>query len=311
MFLDANNLYGSAMSKPLPKRDFKWTRVMPSEEEILKKKRTQGIGGFLRLILNIQQNCMAQQLSSGTGEKGRKKMSDYQRSFMNDLELTFPDTKKLLLALEDKNNYVVHYRNLQFYLIQAMKLKKKVHRALEFQQESWMEPYIRMNTEFRKRAANDFEKNFYKLMNNSVFNKTMENLRNRVDIKIVHSYEADEVRRSVAIPLYSRHVMFSNNLVRIDMHKSKLLLNKPVYTRMTILDNSKILMYDFFYNKLKRQYGPKYELSYTDTDSLLLEIETDTTFTKTSPQTNSCTTPAIPQNITPCSQTETKRFWAK
>jgi len=185
-----------------------------------------------------------------------------------------PDSKKLLLTLEDKTNYVVHYRNMQFYLKQGMKLKR-VPRVLEFEQECWMEPYIRMNTEFRKKAKSDFEKNFYKLMNNSVFGKTMENLRNRVDIKIVNSNETNKIRKLVASPLYSRHVIFTNDLVGIDMRKSKLLLNKPVYTGITILENSKILMYDFFYNELKKQYGEKCELLYSDTDSLLLEIETE------------------------------------
>ncbi|KAL9979269.1 hypothetical protein ACROYT_G016908 [Oculina patagonica] len=161
-----------------------------------------------------------------------------------------------------------------FYLKQGMKLKK-VHRVLEFEQECWMEPYIRMNTEFRKKAKNDFEKNFYKLMNNSVFGKTMENLRNRVDIKIVRSDEKNKIRKLVASPLYSRHFLFSNDLVGIEMRKSLLFLNKPVYTGMTILDNSKILMYDFFYNHLKKKYGSRCELLYTDTDSLLVEIETE------------------------------------
>jgi len=127
-----------------------------------------------------------------------------------------------------------------------------------------MDPYIRMNTEFRKKAKSDFENNFYKLMNNSVFGKTMENLRNHVDMKIVRSNETDKIRKLIASPLYSRHVLFSNDMVGIDMRKSKL----PVYTGMTILDNSKILMYDFFYNELKKQYGSKCELLYTDTDSL-------------------------------------------
>ena len=101
-----------------------------------------------------------------------------------------PDSVKLLLTLEDKNNYVVHYGNLQFHISQGMKLKQ-VHRALEFEQERWMEPYIWMNTEFRKTAHSVFEKNFYKLINNSVFGKTVENLRNRVDIRIVHSSETN------------------------------------------------------------------------------------------------------------------------
>ena len=193
---------------------------------------------------------------------------------IKDLDLKTPKCNKLLLTLQNKNSYVVHYRNLQFYLKQGMKLKR-VHKVLEFEQECWMEPYIRMNTEFRKNAKSDFEKNFYKLMNNSVFGKTMENLRNRVDIKIVRSSETGQIRKLVASPLYSRHVIFSNDLVGIDMRKSKLLLNKPVYTGMTILDNSKILMYDFFYNELKKKNGPKCELLYTDTDSLLLEIETE------------------------------------
>ena len=87
---------------------------------------------------------------------------------------------KLLLTLEDKKNYVVHFRSLQFYLKMGMKLER-VHTVLEFEQECWMEPYIRMNTEFRKKAKNDFEKDFYKLMNNTVFGKTMENLRKRID----------------------------------------------------------------------------------------------------------------------------------
>lgn len=99
----------------------------------------------------------------------------------------------------------------------------------------------------------------------------MENLCNRINIKIVHSNETDKIRHLVASLLYSRHAMFSNDLVGINMHKRKL-LNKLV---LTILDHSKVLIYDFFYNKLKKQYGLRCELLYTDTDSLVLEMETD------------------------------------
>ena len=278
MYLDANNLNGWAMIKPLPKSNFKWKRVMPTEEEILNKKENGKTGWILEVDLEYPRELHEEHDSFPLAPEKKilkkESMSPYQRRVIKDLDLNPPDSKKLLLTLQDKNNYVVHYRNLQFYLKQGMKLKR-VHRVLEFDQECWMEPYILMNTEFRKKAKSDFEKNFYKLMNNSVFGKTMENLRNHVDIKIVHSNETDKIRKLIASPLYSRHVLFSNDLAGVDMRKTKLVLNKPVYTGMMILDNSEILMYDFFYNELKKQYGAKCDLLYTDTDSLLLEIETD------------------------------------
>jgi len=172
---DAKNLYGCAMSKPLPKRGFKWKRVMPTEEEILKKKENAKNGWSLEVDLGhppeLHQEHNSYPLAPEKKVVKKEWMSDYQKRLMEDLELKPPDSEKLLLTLEDKNNYVVHYRNLQFYLKQGMKLKR-VHRVLEFEQECWMEPYIRMNTEFRKKAKSEFEKNFYKLMNNSVFGKT-------------------------------------------------------------------------------------------------------------------------------------------
>ena len=199
-------------------------------------------------------------------------MSDYQKRLIEELELKHSESVKLLLTLEDKKKYVVHYRNLQFYLKMGMKLKR-VHRVLEFEQECWMEPYIRMNTEFRKKAKNDFEKDKFK--NNSVFGKTMENLRKRIDIKIVRSDEINKTKKLVASPLYARHAIFTNDMAGIEMRKSNMLLNKPVYTGMTILDNSKILMYDYYYNVLKKEYGERCELLYTDTDSLMPLIETE------------------------------------
>ena len=278
MYLDANNLYGWAMSKPLPKSGFKWKRVMPTEEEIMNKKENAKKGWILEVDLEypaeLHKEHNSYPLAPEKKVVKKESMSDYQKNLIKELDLKLPNSNKLLLTLEDKNDYVVHYSNLQFYLKQGMKLKR-VKRVLEFEQECWMEPYIRMNTEFRKQAKNDFEKNFYKLMNNSVFGKTMENLRNRVDIKIVRSNEKDKIRKLVASRLYARDVIFTNDLVAIDTHKSRLLLNKPVYTGMTILDKSKILMYDFFYNHLKKKYGEKCELLYTDTDSLLLKIETE------------------------------------
>ena len=113
----------------------------------------------------------------------------------------------------DKKKYVVYYRNLHLYLSLGMKLKK-VHRILEFNEKPWMEPYIRLNKELRKKAMSAFEKDFYKLMNNSVFGKIMENLRKQVDIKLVRTdgTENEKIRKIMAMPNFNRRVKFSDEL---------------------------------------------------------------------------------------------------
>ena len=176
------------MSLPLPKKGFHWKRVMPTEEQIMKMKWNSKKGWILEVDLEYPSHLHDAHNDYPLAPEKKtiksKKMSVYQRQLMTELDLTTTETEKLLLTLEDKEKYVVHYRNLQFYLRQEMRLKK-VYRVIEFDQEPWMELYIRMNTEFRKQARNDFEMDFYKLMNNSVFGKRMENLRNHVDVKIV------------------------------------------------------------------------------------------------------------------------------
>ena len=265
-----------AMSLPLPKKGFHWKRVMPTEEQIMKMKWDSKKGWILEVDLEYPEELHESHnhypLAPEKKATNPEQMSEYQRRPMADLDLAMPNTEKLVLTLEDKEKYVVHYKNLQFYLSQGMQLKK-LHRVIEFDQEPWMEPYIRMNMEFRKQAKSDFETDFYKLVNNSVFGKTMENLRNSTDFKIVRDWEPEKIRKLVSSPSFHRFTIFGNDMAGIHMHKTRLVLNKPVYTGMTILENSKILMYDFFYNHLKFIYGPKCELIYTDTDSLLLNIQ--------------------------------------
>ncbi|MEH0008405.1 MAG: hypothetical protein V6Z82_06750 [Flavobacteriales bacterium] len=280
IYLDANNLYGSAMSEYLPIGNFKWLRNMEkfTEEKVKSMKKDGKRGAILEVSLKYPKELHdahnGYPLAPEKIKIGEERLSPYQKGLLERFRHKPTDCEKLTLTLEDKNNYVLHYRNLQFYLEQGMKLTK-VHKVLEFDQEKWMEPYIRMNTELRKKAKSDFEKNFYKLMNNSVFGKTMENLRNRTEIKIVRGHETAKLRKLLASPLYARHTIFTKKLTGIEMRKTRLLLNKPVYTGMTILENSKLVMYDFYYNNLKKKYGENVELLYTDTDSLLLEVQTE------------------------------------
>ena len=110
-------------------------------------------------------------------------------------------------------------------------------------------------------------------MNNSVFGKTMENIRNRVDVKLVNNRKQAE--KLSTKPNFNHSNIFSENLISIHMKKTKLTFNKPVYLGMCILDLSKTLMYDFHYNYIKQKYGDKAELLFTDTDSLMYEIQTE------------------------------------
>ena len=154
-----------------------------------------------------------------------------------------------------------------------MKLKK-IHRGIKFIESDWMKPYIEKNTNLRTKAKNNFEKDFFKLMNNSVFGKTMENIRNQLDVKLVNTEE--KARKLINKPnLKSPPKIFSENLISVHMKKTSLTMNKPVYLGMCILDLSKTIMYDFHYNYIKPKYGDKAKLLFTDTDSLMYEIETE------------------------------------
>ena len=166
----------------------------------------------------------------------------------------------------------MHYRNLKQHLTLGMRLTK-IHRVLVFDQSPWLKTYIDFNTEKRKNARNEFEKDFFKLMNNSVFGKTMENLRKRVNVKLVNTEK--QLEKLSASPLFDYFRIFNEDLIAVNMKKPSLYLNRPIYVGFCILDLSKVLMYDFHYNYIKAKYGNRATLLFTDTDSLCYNIRTD------------------------------------
>ena len=278
LYLDANNLYGWAMSQALPTGGFRWVEDCSGLANTVKNLPANGPEGFiLEVDLEYPQGLHDEHNSYPLAPERmvvqKEWMSDYQQDLLG-VGVAPTEVEKLVPNLHDKERYVLHYHNLQLYMSLEMRLKK-VHRALRFEQSPWMEPYIRMNTDLRKQANSDFEKDLYKLMNNAVFGKTMENLRRRVNVKLVRSHEEDKLRRLIASPSFARANIFDDDLAAVQMHKSRLVLNRPVYVGMSVLDLSKSLMYDFYYNQMKAQYGDLVELLYTDTDSLLREIQTE------------------------------------
>ena len=151
-----------------------------------------------------------------------------------------------------------------------------MHRVIQFKQEVWLKGYINRNTELRKDAKNEFEKGFFKQMNNYVFGKNMENKRNHRDIKLVTSDKRR--KRLVSEPNYHLYKNFSEYLMAIEMKKTKVKMTKPLYLSMSILDISKILSTEFWYDYIKQKYGDKAKLCYTDTDSFIIYIMIEDSF---------------------------------
>ncbi|RZF45535.1 hypothetical protein LSTR_LSTR005737 [Laodelphax striatellus] len=257
--IDANNLYGWALSKPLPLSDFVW---MSQEDiaslDIMKIPNESSEGYIFEVDIDYP-----------------KKLHDKH----SDLPF-FPEKKcppnnkneKLMLTLEPKKDYVCHYLNLKQAIENGL-IVRKIKRVLKFTQSKWMEPYIRLNTTLRQKSTNEFEKQLRKVMNNAIFGKTIENTKKRVNMKLVNSQK--QLEKLVNNTAFKDRTIYSENLCLVESQKQNVILSKPIYIGFAVLELSKHLMYDFFYNVMQKYYGvEKLKLLYIDTDSFFFEIKT-------------------------------------
>ena len=261
-YLDANNLYGWAMSKKLPVNGFKWIDNNETAEPVI-------IEDFIKNYDENNDKGYIFEVDVKYPKRLHKLHSDLpflpERMEMN-------KCKKLVCNLYNKKKYVAHINTLKQALNHGLKFKK-IHGVIEFNQEAWLKPYIHMNTELRKLAKNDFEKDLFKLMNNSVFGKTMENIRKHRDIKLVIT---DKKRsKLVSEPNYHTINLISEDLSIIEMKKTKVKMSKPIYLGLSILEISKILMYEFWYNYMKPKYNDDVRLCYMDTHTFVMHIKTN------------------------------------
>ena len=185
--------------------------------------------------------------------------------------------KKLTPNLMDKSRYVVPYRNLKLYKQLGLVITK-IHGVLTFKQSPWLKKYIDFNTHRRSWSDSGFSKDFFKLMNNSVFGKTQENLWNRVNVDIIT--DAAILRKRVAKPSFYRGMPISENLAVIQCKVQTLTLNRPIFVDFTVLELSKLHMYDFHYNHMKMKYPHANQLTllFTDTDSLAYAVKTNSIY---------------------------------
>jgi hypothetical protein len=266
LYLDANNLYGYAMCQHLPTHNFKWNNEVWTKEKIMNLD-DKGQTGYLfsvDLSLNDKLHDYFNNYPLCPENISIKKdnLNEWQQENYKETKI-----EKLCLTFNDKNNYIINYRYLKLALSLGYTFKK-VNEVLEYSQSDFLSKYIMLNTQLRTKASNDFEKDFYKLMNNSVYGKTMENVRNRINFRLISTDE-----EAMRVKNMRRFTIFNENLVGLHISKEKVVLNKPIYLGQNILDDSKVLMSNFHYNfMLKKIERHNVDLLFTDTDSLCYHV---------------------------------------
>ena len=281
-YLDMNNLYRTVMQFSLPICGFRWLSLSEIKElKIMEIDDDAEIGYTLEVDLDYPEHLHDAHndlpLAPEHFEITPEILSPLANQLLTDLDKKpAKRNKKLVPNLSNKTKYVVHYRNLKFYLQMGLKLKF-IHRVIEYKQSKWLAPYIDFNTEKRKEATTDFKNNLYKLSNNTVFGKFCENLRKRQDVKIVTGQK--EAERLVAKPNYNSFTIISPNATMVKLDKTSIYWDRPSFVGQTILNLFKLEMFKFHYQQIVPFYTRnghcRAKLLFTDTDSLCYHIETE------------------------------------
>ena len=280
-YIDQNNLYGNALRKPLPHSEFCWVEDLSvfTRDFILSLDEEGEWGYTFEVDLSYPEHLhhitADFPLAPETGEITQDMFSEYMTTLYNTLNptTTFKPTRKLLLTLYDRKHYFVHYAALKFYLAMGLTLDK-VHRVIKYKQKPWLREYIDFNSRQRALSRNDFDKAFYKLKNNALFGKTMEDVRKRINYKLVTDEE--KFIKLARSPFFHDRDIITEDIVGVHMLKAKVTLNKPIFVGQAVLDYSKLEMYELFYKTLPQcPLIKKLQLVGGDTDSFFLTIATD------------------------------------
>ena len=267
MYLDANNLYGVSMVQSLPYKNFKWSNDLTLDQT-----------GIYEVDIEIPKNLHNKfkdyPLCPEIKNIPEDNLSEYQTYLNNKLNIKYTEKdKKLILDLLPKKNYKIYYKNLEYYMKLGVKIAK-IHKILTFDEKPFLKNYIDLNTNLRKEAKNNLEKDLFKLMNNAIFGKSMENVLNRSNIKLINN-DPEKLLKLIRQPNFQNAYQISDKLCLVESKPIKTIFNKPIYLGACILETSKLHMYKFWYDHLKNKYNNKVELIYTDTDSLIIYVETD------------------------------------
>ena len=274
LYVDANNLYGLAMSESLPYHEIKFDGNVKLED-ILNTLDDSDIGYFIEVdstyLVNIKEKTEIFPFAHEIKKVILDEFSYYMKKIIPD---TYTQSKKLICDWSDKKNYLIHYRMLKFYVRSGI-IVDKVNEIISFKQCKWLEKYINFNTQKKSQAVNDFEKDFYKLLNNAFYGKTLENVRNCLKIKF---FKKDD---------YKEKIKQQSKLIFNGIHKSyekcdsftfrenEVKMDKPIYLGFAVLELSKLLLYETYYDILQPYFGQEnIHLHYVDNYAFVLGLNT-------------------------------------
>ena len=284
-YIDANNLYGSALSKPLPHSEFSWVddnqlAYFSNPTNVMNIPDDGDWGYYFEVDLiypdTIKDETSDFPLAPQSGEVTTDMFSDFMTEYHKDLRVhgqpKYKPCRKLLMTQYNKENYLAHFAILKFYLQMGMILNK-VHRIIKFRQKPFLKFYIDTNSQKRAASKNAFEKDYYKYKNNSLFGKTMEDVRKRMNYKLVN--DENKLEKLASSPLFLDRDIIDEEIVGVKMMKPEVELCKPIYIGQAVLDYSKLEMYKLFYKILKPcPLMRDVRLMGGDTDSFFLAITT-------------------------------------
>ena len=274
LYIDANNLYGHSMSQPLPYDEINFDKNVELED-VLNTPDDSDIGYFVETDLMYSDNIKWKTKIFPFAPVNKKFNPDNFNDYMKEIKPdTYIQTSKLICDWSDKKNYLIHYRMLKFYVRHSM-IVDKVHDIISFKKSRWLEKYINFNTQKRNQAINEFEKEFYKLLNNAFYGETMEKVRNRLKIKFVKKDDYREITKQQSKITFSGIHKSYESCDSYTFKQSEVLMDKPIYLGFTVLELSKLLMYETYYDILQPYFGQaNIQLHYMDTDSFVLSINT-------------------------------------
>ncbi|XP_053214135.1 uncharacterized protein LOC128397434 [Panonychus citri] len=277
-YLDVNNLYGFALQQTLPISDFKFEEEANFEiiyEKCMTGDENNECGYVLEVDLvypdGLHDLHNDYPLAPEKLVINNEELSSMQQNILTDTGRIRSKSEKLMATFHKRTKYVLHQRNLKFYILHGLKLTK-IHRIVSFKQSTWLKEYILHCTEKRMLSKSSFEKNFWKLLVNAIYGKSIEDVRKHTEIKFELSL--DGVMKQMQKPLVERFYIIDENKAIFKMRKKSVLLNKPIYTGFTVLELSKLHMFQLHYDIFKSYYNNSIQLLYTDTDSFIYSIET-------------------------------------